>query len=350
MTARHHDVVVIGAGQAGLAVGRHLAGRGRDFTILDAATAPAAAWRARWDSLRLFTPARYCGLPGMPFPAAPDHHPTRDEVVAYLTAYARNLPVECDSAVRRLRATGGGYELELGDRQVTADHVVVATGPFSTPHVPLLAARLAAEVRQLHSTDYRNPAQLGPGRVLVVGGGNTGHQIAMELAGTHEVHLAVGARQRPLPQRVLGVDVFRLLDAAGAFTRPADTPIGRRMRLGDLLIGSSPRRARRHGVHLRPRATGAAGARVDFADGSSVEVATVIWATGFGVDHAWIDAPVFGDDGTLVHRRGVTPSPGLYVVGLPWLHTRGSALLGWVGRDAAHIVDHIHHAATPPRR
>src|SRR4051812_23646092 len=184
--SEQYDVVVIGGGQAGLAVGYHLAQRGRRFTILDAGAAPAAVWRSRWDSLRLFTPARYDSLPGLAFPGDPDHYPTRDEVVTYLTGYARHfaLPVERDSHVDAVHADTGGYRVELGDRTLYADQVVIATGPFQVPRVPAVASRLSGEVRQVHSAEYRTPAELPPGRVLVVGGGNTGFQIAGELAGS----------------------------------------------------------------------------------------------------------------------------------------------------------------------
>jgi putative flavoprotein involved in K+ transport len=186
--------------------------------------------------------------------------------------------------------------------------------------------------------------------VLVVGGGNTGYQIAEELSATHEVHLAVGSRQKPMPQRVLGRDIFSYLDAIGALTTSADTRLGRRLKAGDTLVGSSPRRARRHGVRLRPRATGAGDSTVTFADGRAVGVVTVIWATGFALDHSWIDLPVFGHDGALLQQRGVTPATGLYVLGLPWMHSRGSALLGWVKDDAAHVAAHIAASADQIRR
>jgi putative flavoprotein involved in K+ transport len=337
----HREVVVIGGGQAGLALGHFLAQQGRDFAILDAADAPAAAWRERWDSLRLFTPARYDSLPGKPFPGDPDHYPTRDEVVAYLTDYSRDLPVELNSRVRQVRRDGDRYLVELDDRAYVAEQVVIATGPFQTPRVPDLAAGLDRGVVQMHSREYRNPAQIPDGAVLVVGGGNTGYQIAEELAATHEVHLSVGSEQKPIPQRVLGRDVFRLLNKLGAMTKTADTRVGRRMKAGDTLVGSSPRRARRHGVRLHDRTTGVDGATATFADGSRLDVTTVIWATGFALDRSWIDVPVFDADGAVIHERGVTACPGLYFLGLPWLHSRGSALLGWVKHDAAHIAAQI---------
>ena len=351
MTSEHHDVIVIGAGQAGLAIGHHLAQQNRRFTILDAASAPAAAWRSRWDSLRLFTPARYDNLPGLPFPGDPDHYPTRDEVVGYLTDYARHfaLPVELDSRVTAVHTEDGGYRVELTGRALHAHQVVIATGPFQVPRVPALASRLTSEVVQLHSADYRMPGDLPAGRVLVVGGGNTGFQIAEELAGSREVHLAIGSRQTPLPQRILGRDLFAFLTATRLMNATVSSRIGQRLKDREALIGSSPRAARRSGITIHPRATHADGSTVAFADGSRLDVDAVVWATGFDRDHEWIHAPVFDHRGVLLHERGVTPSPGLYFLGMPWQHTRGSALLGWVKHDARHIAEHIS-ALTPRRR
>jgi putative flavoprotein involved in K+ transport len=349
----NHEVVVVGGGQAGLAIGHHLARAGVRFTILEAAAEPAAAWRSRWDSLRLFTPARHDGLPGLPFPGAPDHYPTRDEVVAYLSDYARRfeLPVQLNSRVDALhREPDGSFRVELADRTLYSDQVVVATGPFQAPRIPALAQQLTSDVVQLHSSEYRRPTDLPGGRVLIVGGGNTGFQIAAELAPTHGVHLAIGARQAPLPQRLLGRDLFDFLSATGLLRVTVDSRLGRRMHHRETLIGSSPRRARRAGITLHPRATQAAGSTVTFADGCGVDVQSVLWATGYTREHSWIHAPVFGPDGAIEHRRGVTTAPGLYLLGMPWQHTRGSALLGWVGDDAEYLAAHIGAvAARRPR-
>jgi putative flavoprotein involved in K+ transport len=339
-----HDVIVVGGGQAGLAIGYFLAQQRRDFAILEAAAEPAAAWRERWDSLRLFTPARYDALPGLAFPGDPDRYPGRDEVVEYLTDYARHfdLPVQLDSPVRAIRRTGATYLVELDDRSYEADQVVVATGPFQVPFVPTIAERLDPNVVQLHSTQYRSPDAIPDDPVLVVGGGNTGFQIAEELSASRQVHLSIGSRQTPLPQRILGRDLFWYLDATGLIRKTTASRIGRRMEGRDTLIGSSPRAIRRrHGVRLRSRAVEAAGVSVGFSDGTKMNVGAVIWATGFRLDHSWVDVPVFDDAGRLVHRRGVTDSPGLYFLGLSWQHTRGSALLGWVRDDAEHIAQQI---------
>ncbi len=348
MDTARHEVVVIGGGQAGLALGYHLAHQTRRFTILDAGDTHAAAWRSRWDSLTLFTPARYDALPGRAFPGDPDRYPTRDEVVEYLTDYAREfeLPVELNARVRAVHACERGYLVETDDRAYEAEQVVIATGPFQTPRIPTIAQHLAADVQQLHSSDYQRADDLADGPVLVVGGGNTGFQIAHELAATREVHLAIGSRQTPLPQQLLGRDLFAILSATGLMGKTIDSRLGRRLSGRDALIGSSPRAIRRRGVHVRPRATGGAATTITFADESTLDPQTVIWATGFGVDYSYVDAPVFDDDGTVIHTRGVTAATGLYVLGMPWQHTRGSALLGWVKDDAQHIAAQISKLAT----
>jgi putative flavoprotein involved in K+ transport len=342
--ARRHDVIVVGGGQAGLAIGYFLAEQRRDFTILEAAAEPAAAWRERWDSLKLFTPARYNALPGRAFPGDPDRYPGRDDVVAYLTDYARDfdLPLELDRRVRAIRKGDDGYLVELDDRAYEADQVVVATGPFQIPFVPAITDQLGDEVVQMHSTTYRSPHSVPEGRVLVVGGGNTGLQIAEELSASRDVHLSIGSRQTPLPQRILGRDLFWYLEATGLIRKTTESRIGRRLSGRDTLIGSTPRRlSRKHGVVLHGRAVSAAGSTVHFGNGTGLEVDGIVWATGFKVDHSFIDAPIFDDAGRLVHQRGVTESPGLYFLGLSWQHTRGSALLGWVKDDAEHVANQI---------
>ena len=345
------DVIVVGGGQAGLAIGYHLAQQDRSFTILEAADQPAAAWRARWDSLRLFTPVRYDSLPGRAFPGDPDGYPGRDDVVAYLTSYAEDfdLPVELSSPVRSVEPVDGRYRVETEGRTYDADQVVIATGPFQVPFTPSIANGLDEAVVNFHSSDYRAPGAIPPGPVLVVGGGNTGFQIAAELTATHDVHLSIGSAQKPLPQRVLGRDLFRLLDRFGVMEKTADTRIGRRLKANeDTLIGSRPRTLRRLGARLRPRAVDADGATVRFEDGTALTVSSVIWATGYRLDHSFVKAPVFDDRGGVLHQRGVTESPGLYFLGLPWQYTRGSALLGWVKHDAEFLADRIRNFASTP--
>src|SRR3954465_4480076 len=348
---RRLDVAVIGGGQGGLAIGHFLARAGRRFLILEAGESVATAWRHRWDSLVLFTSRRSDGLPGLPFPGDPGGYPGRDEVVAYLEQYARtfDLPVRFRSHVRSLEAEDDGFVLALADgRRVAADQVVVATGPFHVPRMPALSNELDPALFQAHSAAYRSPSRVPDGTVLVVGGGNTGFQIAKELSATHTVHLAVGSRQTPLPPRLVGRVLFWWLARLGLLDKSVDSRLGRRAhaRGRDTLIGSSPRELRRaFGVAHRPRAVGGSGRTVTFADGTQLDVEAVIWATGYRPDHSWIDLAIADANGRLRHRRGVSDIRGLYFLGLSWQHTRGSALLGFVKDDAEFIAGRIEAAA-----
>jgi putative flavoprotein involved in K+ transport len=339
------DVLVIGGGQAGLAMGYHLAQRGRRFQIVDAGAEIGDAWRLRWDSLLLFTPAQYDNLPGLPFPATRDTYPGKDDVAAYLQSYAAqfNLPVRHNIKVTSLTRDGGTYVAKAGEEMLEARQVVVATGPFQVPFVPPIAAGLDPDVHQLHSVDYRHPQAIPPEKVLVVGAANSGCQIAQELSATHDVELSVGQRLPTVPQRPLGRDVWWWASGLRLDQVTVASRLGRRLAERDQVIGGGPRQlTRRHGVRLRPRATTTTGRTVRFADGGAAAFDAVVWATGFTVDHAWIDVPAAKDEqGCIVHQRGVTPSPGLYLLGLTWQHTRGSALLGWVGNDAAFLTEQI---------
>lgn len=340
----HIEVAVVGGGQAGLAMGYYLREQGRRFVILERGDSIAPAWRERWDSLKLFTPRGYSGLPGLPFPGDPDDYPTRDEVIGYLERYAETfeLPIELNSQVRRLSREGGRFVLDVDGRMNTADQVVVATGPFQTPYVPKLADELDSGVWQAHSTGYRRPDDVPEGTVLVVGGGNTGFQIAKELSATHKVVLSVGSKQKPLPQRIAGRDLFWWLTKTGLIRKTVESRLAQRLGQRDTLIGSSPRElTRNYGVELKGRATDVAGRVVRFEDGSTLEVDAVVWATGYRPDYSWIDLPILDSDGRLRHRRGVTDVPGLNFLGLTWQWTRGSALIGWVKDDAAFLAERI---------
>jgi putative flavoprotein involved in K+ transport len=345
------DVAVVGAGQAGLAMAFFLKRRGRRFVILERAGEVAAAWRTRWDSLRLFTPRRYSALPGLPFPGDPDGYPTRDEVIAYLERYAATLelPIELNTEVKRLeRGAGPRFRLELAERTIAADQVVVATGPFQAPYVPKVAAGLSDGVFQTHAVGYRHPRDVPSGTVLVVGGGNTGFQIAKELSRTHQVVLSIGSRQTPLPQRPLGRDLFWWLTKGRILAKSVDSRLGRKLSTRETLIGSSPRELeRRYRVGLKPRLVEAGGRRARFEDGSDLEVGAVIWATGYRPDYSWIELPILDENGRVRHRRGVTDVPGLYFLGLTWQHTRGSALIGWVKDDAEFVAARLAGAGAP---
>ena len=338
------DVVVIGGSQAGLAMAWYLARQHLRFVVLEAGPEPGHTWRSRWDSLTLFTPAQHDALPGMPFPGPPGTYPTKEQVAGYLNAYAAEfgLPVRLNTRVTALIRTAEGFEARTEDGVFRARQVVVATGPFQVPHVPPAAQQLDGSVTQLHSAGYRNPRTLPPGPVLVVGGGNSGFQIAEELAAAgRPVDLSIGAKLPVLPQRFAGRDLFWWLTRLGLMRVSLESRLGRRMSSRDFIIGSSRRRLKAAGVRFRPAVADAGERTVSFTDGTSLDVGLVIWATGYRSDYSWIDIRgVFGE-GKVVHRRGVTDVPGLYFVGLSWQQTRGSALLGFVHDDTAHLAGRI---------
>jgi len=345
MTINHFDTLVIGGGQAGLAAGYHLSRRAADFLIVDANPTIGAVWHNRWDSLRLFTPAQYDGLPGMAFPAAHDIYPGKDAVADYLRSYADRfaLPIRLSTPVTRLSHDGQLFHAAIPDGTISARSVIVATGPFQIPSVPTLAADLATEVVQLHSADYRNPVDLPHGPTLVVGGGNSGFQIAEELAATRDVVMSIGKRVPALPQRPLGRDIFWWLDRIGFSRITMGSRLGRRLSTKDALIGVSRRRLQRAGAVIRPRLIAADGPDVVFSDDTRFVPSVVVWSTGYRRDYSWIDVSGALDGGALpIHRRGISSTPGLGYVGLPWQHTRGSALLGGVGRDVEYVVARIN--------
>jgi putative flavoprotein involved in K+ transport len=346
------DVVVVGGSQSGLAMAWHLAQQGLRFVVLEAAPELGHTWRSRWDSLKLFTPSQYDALPGMAFPAPADTYPTKEPVADYLQAYAAafDLPVRLDAKATELtQQEDETFEVRTADATYRARQVVVATGPFQVPFVPAQAAKLDPSVTQLHSADYRNPQALPAGSVLVVGGGNSGFQIAEELAATRQVDLSIATTYPMLPQRLGGRDLFWWLTRLKLMRVTASSRLGRRVSgRGEFVIGTNRRRLERKGVRFRPRLVDAEGRTVRFADHSLLEdVGVVVWATGYRPDYGWIHIPGVVREGHVVHRRGVTQVPGLYFLGLSWQHTRGSALLGFVHEDAAFLADRIqaHHRA-----
>ena len=341
------DVLVIGGGQAGLAMGYYLKRAGWDFVIADGASEIGESWSSRWDSLVLFTPTQFDNLPGLPFPGEMDAYPTKDEVATYLKTYAGtfDLPVQTNMRISKLVKDDGRYVATAADASIEATQVVVATGPFQTPFVPDISAGADHAIVQLHSSAYHRPGDLPAGRVLVVGGGNSGCQIARELAASHQVELAIGKKSPVVPQRLLGRDIWWWGTKLGVSKVTIDSKLGHRLSTRDPIIGHGPRSVARAGVTLRKAVRAIAGRTVTFEDGTTSEPAAIVWATGFHGSYEWIDVPgVLDRQGRPRHRRGVTPAPGFFFLGLSWQSTRGSALLGWVGDDAAYVADRITKA------
>jgi putative flavoprotein involved in K+ transport len=346
------EVIVIGGGQAGLSVGYHLQQQGRNFVVLDTNERIGNAWRKRWDSLRLFTPARYDGLPGMPFPASSHIYPTKDEMADYLGSYAARfgLPVRTGVKVDGLSRRDGRFVVMSGDLRFEAENVVVATGGYHGPKVPTFAPDLDPDILQLHSSEYRRPAQLREGGVLVVGAGNSGAEIALDVSRSNRVYLS-GRHPGNEPTRPGSVAdrlVTPIIWFVFSHVLTVSTPIGRkaaaqlrnhglplaRVRPADLLAAGVER------IHARTVAAQDGLPMLD--DGRVLDVTNVIWCTGYRPEFGWIDLPIFDDFGEPTHERGVIATvPGLYFVGLFFLSAATSSLVGGVGRDAEYIAKHI---------
>ncbi|HEX7173003.1 MAG TPA: NAD(P)/FAD-dependent oxidoreductase [Candidatus Limnocylindria bacterium] len=342
------DVLVIGAGQAGLAAGYWL-GRSRlSFQIVERASRVGDSWRRRWESLTLFTPVAHSSLPGLAMPGEPDAYPTRDEVADYLDSYARHfrLPIRFSDGVRRLTSDGSGFSAILASGSLLrARAVIVATGAFQVPRVLPAARDLPSTVTQLSPTTYRNPAATPNGRVLVVGDGATGRQIALELATAGRlVSLATGRPRRVTAERVGGRSVFWWLSRAGALAAHRDSLVGRYLRRTDPFPGRhlSLRALAARGVKIRGPLSGFSDAVPRFADGAAESVSVVVWATGYTDETGWLAIAGATDaQGRIIETDGFAPVSGLHFAGRSWQRSRGSALLSGVGADARHVVDHI---------
>lgn len=348
----HIETVVIGGGQAGLSVGYHLARRGLPFVILDANERVGDSWRDRWDSLRLFTPARFSGLDGMPQPGSPDAFLTKDAMADYLQAYADRfaLPVRTATRVDRLTRHNGRFEITAGERRLTADQVVVAMSSYQAPRVPAFAADLDRGIVQLHSSEYRNLDQLQEGGVLIVGAGNSGAEIAKEVAPHHPTWVS-GRDVGELPFRVdsfWGRHLLVRFTLRVLFHRllTVNTPMGRRMRPEVLAHGGPLIRVRRKhlaaaGVTHVGRTTGVQDGRPVVEDGRVLDVTNVIWCTGYRPGFSWIDLPILGEQEPEHHRGVVASEPGLYFVGLLFLSGMSSEMIHGVGRDADYIAGKV---------
>jgi putative flavoprotein involved in K+ transport len=348
------DVLVIGAGQAGLATGYHLGRTGLRYQLLDGNSRVGDSWRQRFDSLKLFTPRSYSALPGLAVPGDPHGFPSKDEIADYLEAYATHfaIPVRLRAAVRSLEASGTNFRVTTSEGvPIESRAVVIATGAFQTPKIPTISTAFSGNVHQLSANAYLRPSSLPPGTVLVVGDGATGREIALELAATHKVLLSTGRARRVTPDRVLGRSIFWWLDHLGVLRASRESRIGRRMMSGDPFPGRSLTlpRLRQAGVNVMPRLARAEGTAAYFAGGADAQISGLVWATGYRVDSNWVAIPaVKGPDGAFVQSRGIAPVDGVYFVGQSWQWTRGSALLTGVGADAAYVTaDIVRHLSRP---
>ncbi len=360
-SAERVETVVIGAGQAGLAAGYHLRRVGAPFVILESNGRVGDSWRTRWDSLRLFTPARYDSIDGMPFPAAPTYFPTKDEMGDYLERYAAHfaLPVRTGVSVTRLSRRGATFVVETSHGTIEAEQVVVAMANYQRGRVPAFAAELDRSIVQVHSVDYRSPAQLRDGAVLVAGAGNSGAEIAMELARQGRKVIVAGRATGHVPFRVesfLGQHLLAPLVLRFVFHRvlTLNTPPGRKAHAragshGGPLIRVKPKDLAAAGVERAPRVAGVRGGRPLLDDGRVLDVANVVWCTGFDPGFSWIDLPVFGDDGRPLERRGVVEGePGLYFTGLHYQFAMSSTMIHGASRDARYVAEAVAARASSP--
>ncbi|WML57887.1 NAD(P)/FAD-dependent oxidoreductase [Neobacillus sp. PS2-9] len=341
-----YDVVIIGAGQAGLSMGYFLKQTSLSFIILDNNKTVGDVWRKRYDSLVLFTPRSYSALPGLVVNGDPTGFPTKDEIADYLERYAQtfDLPIQFLCQVHRILKENDTYIISTTNSIIKTKKIVIATGPFHTPRIPSFAQELPQQVVQVHSSEYKNPAQLTEGSVLVVGGGNSGAQIAIELSNYHETYLSVGQRIRFLPLSIAGKSIFWWFDKLGILQANRDSFIGKKVQSQpDPIFGFELKeKLREKKITLKARTKSIQQNEIQFEDLSTINVQNVIWATGFVADYSWIDIPnLLDNSGKLKHKRGVTEIEGLYFLGLPWQHHRGSALLLGVGQDAEFLYRQI---------
>lgn len=349
------DVLIVGGGQAGLGMAYRLRGTGATTLVVDDRARTGDVWRERWRSLVLFTPKRFAALPGLPLPAGTSYYPRREEMADYLETYARvhDLPIVHRTRVTSVRREGADFivECERGGEQKTvrARAVVIASGPFQYPRVPRVAAGLDASVAQVHSSTYREPADLPVGRTVVVGGGNSAAQLAVELAASREVTMVAPAPPWFIPERVLGVTVYWPLKLFGILSSPADSRISQYIHSrGDGILGTEAKRAVRQGrMRLRSsRVVDAAGTSLILVDGSRLEVDAVLWATGFRTHYPFVHIPeALTEHGAPLQSGGVSPVPGLYWLGLPWQTRLDSSILHGIAADSRDLMaplrDHL---------
>lgn len=341
-----YDTIVIGAGQAGVAAGYYLKRSKQHFLLLDKGNEVGESWKERYDSLVLFTPRMYSCLPGMPLEGEEKGFPTKNEIVTYLKKYANKfeIPIQFQTNVINVLKGNDYFYIKTNRGEYHAKNIVIATGPFQSPNIPLFSKGISTHIKQIHSSQYKNPKQLLEGNVLVVGGGNSGAQIAVELSKERDTYLAISKKLSYFPLIIRKKSIFWWLDKFGVLKANTESLLGKFLqKKGDPIFGLELKRAiTNKEVKTKPRVIGHNQNRVTFEDSSSMKVNNIIWATGFKSDYSWLNVEgILNENGKVLHKRGVSNVRGLYFIGLPWQYRRGSALLQGVGLDAKYIVNQI---------
>jgi len=342
-----YDTIVIGAGQAGLATGYYLKKFKRNFLIIDKGKEVGESWMNRYDSLVLFTPRMYNALPGLKLEGEMQGFPTKNEIVHYLKRYVNKfeLPIQFQTELVKLQHQQSIFTIETNQGIFQSKQVIIATGAFQSPRIPSFSSNISKEVFQIHSTQYKNPSQLKEGNVLVVGGGNSGAQIAVELSREKETHFAISKKINYLPLVIQKKSIFWWFDKFGILKVSAKSFFGKVIqKKGDPIFGYELKEALSNKeLTLKPRVINGIHNEITFSDYTTIKVQNIIWATGFHSIYPWLKiVDLFNADGRILHHRGVTNVKGLYFIGLPWQHRRGSALLQGIGFDAEFIIKHLN--------
>ncbi|WP_144513302.1 NAD(P)/FAD-dependent oxidoreductase [Bacillus sp. FJAT-22090] len=342
-----YHTIVIGAGQAGLAMGYYLKESNKNFIMLDRCNKTGDVWRNRYDSLTLFTSRMYSSLPGLQLEGDGQGFPSKDEIASYLESYAIKfgLPIEYNTEVLKVSQSNDVFSVDTNKGTLTAQNIIIATGPFQHKRIPDFARKISKNVVQLHSSEYKNPSQLNSGNVLIVGGGNSGAQIAVELAAEKETFLAVSQKLRFLPLILGNKSIFWWFDKFGVLKATNRSVIGKKIQgNGDPIFGYELKKAIEEGeVTLKERVINIENNHAFFKDNTKLQVDNIIWATGFIQNYPWLDIDdIYNYNGMVKHNRGLTVVKGLYLLGLPWQYRRGSSLLQGVGEDAKYIMNHLN--------
>jgi len=343
--------IVIGGGQSGLATGYYLKKRNIDFLIMDSEAQTGDSWRRRWNSLRLFTPAWNNSMPGLSFPGGQNAFPTKDEAADFLIEYKKkfNLPVLYGARVTNVKKSSHGFQVMLEDRMLETQNLVIATGNYTIPKMPAFAHELNGKIRQIHSSEYKSPGDLPEGKILVVGAGTSGFQIALDLLSQNRKIFIAG---KPTPQ--IPDFIFKYFGKqfvwVNKYILNTGTPMGRKFQKvimkgsGAPLIHISPEAAQAAGVNILPRLKGVHHGCPITKAGEIIEPAAIVWCTGFHPDYSWLDLPgAIAANGYPATHRGVSLQyPGLYFVGSQFQYSLTSTWLGGVGRDADYVVKHLY--------